>query len=167
MAKDKRMVQTFRSHRPYPALRDGIRPWRLDRCPELLDSEGSDPAVEHLTVAAITVVNQIARWFPFAATGLHHLLGQPLCGGMSSRSDMHKLSSAMIDHEKHIQGPKPDRLNCEEITRPDPLSVLRQKPTPARRRDTIVGVAHVLRDSPGADPEAQPGEFRLDSLLAP
>jgi len=129
--------------------------------------KGSNSSVKDGAIAAVPVMNEIARWPPLITTSLHHLLGEPLGSRMCGCSGMHNLSAAMINHEEDIQSSKPDRSDREQITCPNLFGMLRKKPTPPGRRDTVVGSAHILGDSPGTHLEAKPGEFRLDSLLPP
>ena len=111
-------------------------------------------------------MNKIAQWLLRIATSLHQLLGEPLSRRMCGCSGMHNLPAAMINHEEDIQSSKPDRSDREQITCPNLFGMLRKKPTPPGRRDTVVGSAHVLGDRPSTHVEAKPGEFRLDSLLS-
>jgi hypothetical protein len=57
----------------------------------------------------------------------HNLLCPPLAGRM--RCDMHveNLPAGVMDDEEDVECPKEDRLDAEEITRPDGRCVLLQE----------------------------------------
>ena len=124
MAENEHVIQTFSTHASYPAFRDGIGPWGSDRCSNLPDAEGSNSLVEDSTVAAVAVMNEVTGRVAVTIAGLHPLLRQPLGRGMSGCSGMNDLPPAVIYHEEHVQGPKPDGLNREQIAGPDFLRVL-------------------------------------------
>jgi len=131
MAENQHVIQTLGSNRPHPALCNGIRLWRFNRCSDLRDPKGSDPAIELSLMAPVTVMDETSWWIPVEITGLRHLLCQPPGRRVSGRSSMNDFPRAVIDHEEHIERPKPDRLNREEVAGPDLFGVLCEKSVPA------------------------------------
>jgi xanthine dehydrogenase molybdenum-binding subunit len=150
-----------------PALGERVRPWRLRGCPELSYPESSQAPIKRFAIPAVPVTDEIPRWIPIPATGVHDLLGSPVGGGMSSHPNLQDLPSLVMHHEEDVQRPEEHRPYPEEVARPDVLGMAGQERPPGGRWNAVVGPAHVLGDGPGRHRESQPRELCLDTPLSP
>ena len=112
-------------------------------------------------------MNEEAWWRSIPAAAFNNLLPRPLGGRIRRHLDMENLTAGVMDHEEDIECAKEDRLDAEEITRPNSGSVLFQEWTPARGRPWMVGSMHVLGNCSSGDFEPKPGELCLDPALTP
>src|SRR5262245_58750520 len=119
LAEDEHQIQTLGSGRPDPSLGDGVGARRSVWGPDLLDAEIVQPAIEHLPVAAVAVVDKKAWRFTIPVAAFDDLLCRPFRRGMASHLDMQDLAVGMTDRKEDIEGLEPDRLHAEEITGPD------------------------------------------------
>jgi len=113
VTKYEPVIETFVTDGPYPTLCDCIGLWRFHWSVDLSDTKRCDSAIECSAKAAITVVNQVTRWFPRYPAGFDHLLRQPLRIGMRSGPGMNEFTSSVMNDEEYIQCLKPDSLNRE------------------------------------------------------
>jgi hypothetical protein len=58
-------------------------------------------------------MDEVTRRVSVTVAGLHHLLRQPLRGGMSGHAGVHNLTAPVIYYKEDVQGPEPDRTNRE------------------------------------------------------
>ncbi len=122
--------------------------------------KGSNSSVKDGAIAAVPVMNEIARWSLLIATSLHHLLGEPLSSRMCGCSSMHNFPAAVINYKEDIQSSQPDRSEREQITCPSLFGMLRKKSTPVGRKNRI-GVA---KQPIGTHDATRPGLFRDESF---
>jgi len=79
---DYHMVQTLPAQRAYHPFRNGVRPGRLDRGKNGLDTDLACLCLEALSIAAVPITNQVSgcppqgvAWISWRHTGLHHEYG--------------------------------------------------------------------------------------------
>ena len=111
VSQDEPMIQTLATDGARPAFRDCISLGCCHWCTDLTDTKRSDSAIERGAKAAITVVNQLTRWFPRYSEGFDHLLRQPRRIGMSRDPRMYEFTTTVVNDEEYVQCLKPDILN--------------------------------------------------------
>jgi hypothetical protein len=104
-------------------------------------------------------------WLMVPTAAFYNLLRRPLGRWMLSYLDMHDFAAGMAYHEEDMQRPEEKRLYADEVTSPDPASVLLEKDAPPRRWLSPTGTTHVLGDRSSRDFVPQPCQFRLDPPL--
>src|SRR5262245_48733472 len=73
----------------------------------------------------------------------------------------------MIDEDEHVQGPERERLDREQVGRPEPRSVVSQEGPPALGgRTPRIALAVALDGAPAHD-DAERQELAADALGAP
>src|SRR4030095_8861188 len=132
LAEDEHQIQTLGSGRLDPSLGDGVGARRSEWSPDLRDAEIAQPAIEHLPVAAVAVVNEKAWWFTIPTAAFDDLLCHPFRRGMACHLDMQDLAVGMTDRKENKEALEPDRPSAEEIASPDIPGVRLEKLSPAR-----------------------------------
>ena len=88
------MVQTFSSNRSNQPFDIGILPRRSRSCADLMNAYPLGRLMELLTVASVTIMEQIAR-STVPGEGLQELLSRPCRSGMLGYGEMHEVSAVM------------------------------------------------------------------------
>jgi len=96
-----------------------------------------------------------------------HLLREPFGRGMRSHTGVDDFPRTMVDDKEDVERAKSDRMDGEEVARPDFLGVLSQELPPSRRRLAVPSLSHVLGHRSGTDGETEGSELTLDALLPP
>ncbi len=123
--------------------------------------------MEDGSVTTVAVVDEKTRWRTIPTACLHDLPSCPLACRVPCRADMHDFPTAVMNNEKDVDCPEQDRLNAEEVTGPDLLSMGGEKTAPVRRWLSSMDASHILRDGPRRDLETQLDQLRLDTFLSP
>src|SRR3984893_16310175 len=90
------VVQTLLAKRPHRPLRDRVRPWRPNRCPDAPDPEPAEFGFEVAAVDRVAVMNQMAG--PAApGRGVDHLLPDPRSRRAGGHVEMNQLPSLVGD----------------------------------------------------------------------
>ena len=127
LIEDEDVVQTFRPDRSHPALGDRVGPRRSERRASLGNTETTHPPIEAGAVAVVAVMNEKTWRLVIPTAAFDNLLCRPLGGRMRRHMHVENLSAGVMDDEEDVECPKEDRLDAEEIARPDGRCVLLQE----------------------------------------
>jgi len=130
LVEDDHMVQTLIPRRSDPPLRERVRPRRPHGGPDPFDAEPLHAAIKLDPEPAVSVADQIPRRVPVPTTRVHNLLSSPFGGGMSGHPSLQNLAGLVVHHEEDVQRLEEDRVNTEEVARPDVLGMARQELAP-------------------------------------
>ena len=85
------------------------------------------PTIECGTITAVAVMNEKSWRLAIPGTEFDNLLSRPRGGGIRRHVHVENLPAGVMDDEEDVECPKEDRLDAEEITRPDGRCVLLQE----------------------------------------
>ena len=94
--------------------------------------ELAHPPIEASAVDTVTVMNEVAWRLPVPSAAFDNLLCRPFGARVKRHEDVENLPTGVMGHEEDVECPKADRLDAEEIARPDGRCVLLQEWPPAR-----------------------------------
>jgi hypothetical protein len=171
---DQQPVQALSADGTDPPLRVGVRVRRLDRRNEHLGALGAEHVVERATELGIPIAQQELDAAPLLAEHQQQvpcLLGDPGAVGVGSHAGEMDPAGVQLDEEQHVQPPKPDDVDGEEVTGEDPGGLLAQKRPPRHGRSPWRGVqamaAERFADHGRRDAHVEAEQFALDPLVAP
>ena len=115
---DEQLVQTLGSHGSNPALRNGIRIWRLRRRENAFHACAAENSIKRVRELALPIVNEQPRaWL--TVFQIPHKLSGLLCypTAVRIRRAPGKMDTpaSQLDEEEHIDSLQEDRLYSEEI----------------------------------------------------
>src|SRR5215813_5980698 len=123
----EQMVEALASDRSHPALGDGVRPRRSERCANLGYTNIAHPTIERGAITAVAVMNEETSRYSLPSAAFDNLLRRPRSGRMRRPVNVDDLPAGVIDHEEHVQHSERDRSDTEEVARPDLRPVLPQE----------------------------------------
>src|SRR5215510_791998 len=123
----EQMVEALASDRSHPALGDGVRPRRSERCANLGYTNIAYPTIERGAITAVAVMNEETSRYSVPSAAFDNLLRRPRSGRMRRHPNVDDLSAGMFDHEQHVKHSERDRSDTEEVARPDLRPVLPQE----------------------------------------
>jgi hypothetical protein len=121
------VVQALRPDRSHPALGDRVGPRRSERRASLGNTGTTHPPIETGAITVVAVMNEKTWRLAVPTAAFDDLLCRPLGGRMRRHVHIENLPAGMMDHEEDVECPKKDRLDAEEIARPDGRCVLHQE----------------------------------------
>jgi len=127
LIEDEYVVQALGPHRSHPALGDRVGPRRSEWRASLGNTETTHPPIEAGAIALVAVMNEKTWRLVIPTAAFDNLLCRPLGGRMRRHMHVENLSAGVMDDEEDVECPKEDRLNAEEIARPDGRCVLLQE----------------------------------------
>ena len=171
---DEEVVEGLGADRQNPSLRIGVRVRCLDGRPDHLCPFGLEDGVERARELGVTVSDQEPGRRNHRVCS-HRQLAGPLHHPRGARVIRHPgemdPTGADLDKEQHVEGPKADGLDGEEVRRHDAVGLGTKEPPPAQRCAPR-GRLKAMGDEDGsdarrrhADPEL--GELALDPPAAP
>src|SRR5215469_10449767 len=107
-------------------------------------------------------MNEEAWRLSIPGATFHNLLCRPFGARVRRHVDVENLPAGVIDQAEDVECPKEDRLDAEEIARPDGRCVSLQEYPRTREGTSIVVSTHVLGDCSGRSFEPEPRQFGLD-----
>src|SRR6266516_1433898 len=131
--EDEQPVETLGADGADEALGIGIRLRCADRRVDHLDRFAAEDVVEEGAELAVAVVDEEAH--PLEQTGeaeIARLLGHPGSGRVGRAADEVDAAAAELDEEEHVEAPKPDSLDREEVAREHARGLLTEEVPPAR-----------------------------------
>ena len=143
------VVQTLGPDGSHPPLGDGVGPRRSDRRARLGNPETTHPPIEGGAIATVAVMYEKAWRLAIPSAAFNNLLCRPLGGWIGRDLHVKNLPAGVLDHEKHVQRSERDRLDAEEVARPDLRSVLPQERRPSGGRPATMDSLHILGDRSG------------------
>ena len=121
------VVQALGPDGSHPALGDGVGSRRSEWRANLGNTNIAHPTIECGTVTAVAVMNEKSRRLAIPSAAFDNLLSSPRGGWMRRDVNVDNLPAGVMDHEEHVQRSKRDRLDAEEVARPDLRAVLPQE----------------------------------------
>ena len=121
------VVQALGPDRSHPALGDRVGARRSERRAYLGNTNIAHPTIEGGAVAAVAVMNEETSQYSLPRAAFENLLSRPRGGGIRRHVHVENLPAGVIDHEEHVQRSECDRLDAEEVARPDLRAVLLQE----------------------------------------
>jgi hypothetical protein len=91
------------------------------------NTEATHPPIEAAAITIVAVMNEKTWRLVVPAAAFHDLLCRPPGGRMRRHMHVENLPAVVMDDEEDVECPKEDRLDAEEITRPDGRCVLLQE----------------------------------------
>jgi len=131
------------SRRKVPA--DRVRVGRLDRCEQALDPRHPDPIRSRIRYSG--------RW-PQGVASISCRQTQAAVG-RAVTSEVKQLAAPMADEEEHVEGLEGQRLDYEQIGRPDRVGVVSEKGAPVLAGRMSGATSAAAADGSGADHDAE------------
>ena len=171
---DQDPVEALAADSADPPFDERVRAGRSHWCPDRADALGAEHLVESSRELAVAVVDQEPDRLLALDEGFDDvpgLLGRPLpCRARRDARQIHLPGRELNEHEC-IQSAEQHGVDGEEVAGDDPAGLGSQEPSPrlrrAARRRVDPGLLKDRPDSAGRDPDAEPGEFALDTAVAP
>ena len=113
------VVQALRPDRSHPALGDRVRPGRSEWRASLGNTEITHAPIEGVAITAVAVMNEKTWRLGVPAAAFDNLLRRPRGGRMRRHVHVENLPAGVMNHEEHVERPKRDGLDAEEIACPD------------------------------------------------
>ncbi|XIF73698.1 hypothetical protein Q4V65_01945 [Kutzneria buriramensis] len=133
-----------------------------------------EDSVEGGGVLAVSVAEEEAEGLDTAIQVVGEvmgLLGRPLRGRVRGDAGDVERADVMLEERQRVQPSAGDRVHMEEVRSDDPLGLGGEELTPtgagAARSGVDTGCIQDLPDRRRCDPMPQPGQFALDSAVAP
>ena len=117
-------------------------------------------------VAAVAIANQVPRLHT-PRCRLEELAPDPRRRWMLRHVEVHDAAALMSDEHDHVQCLQRERLQREEVGRPDVRGMILQERTPGLRRRTLPRLGAITPHGPRADGEAQRAQLPDDAHRAP
>ena len=121
------VVQALGPDRSHPALGDGVGTRRSEWRANLGNTNITHPTIERGAITAVAVMNEETSRYSVPSAAFDNLLRRPRSGRMRRQVNVDDLSAGVIDHEEHVQHSERDRLDTEEVARPDVRPALPQE----------------------------------------
>jgi hypothetical protein len=133
---DQQPVQALDADGPHPAFGIGVRVGRLDWRAQHLGTHGAEHVIEGAAELRVAVADQQVH--PSSPLVEHQqqvacLLGDPGAVRVGGDAGQVHPAGVQLDEEQHIQPPKPDGVDGEEVAGDDPRGLLAQE-----RRQLVV-----------------------------
>jgi hypothetical protein len=116
---DEHVVEAFGPDRSHPTLGNRVGPRRSKWRARLDNTEITNPPIEASCITVVAVVNEKAWRLAVPTAAFYDLLCRPTGGWVGRDLHVQNLSAGVMDHEKHVQRSKRDRLDAKEVARPD------------------------------------------------
>jgi len=127
LIEDENVVKALGPDRSHPALSDGVRPRRSERCAYLGNTNVAHPTIESGAITAVAVMNEETSWYSVPSAAFDNLLTRPRSGRIGRHVNVENLPTGMMDHEEHVERSKRYGLDAKEVARPDLRPVLPQE----------------------------------------
>jgi hypothetical protein len=119
LIEDEHVVEAFGPDRSHPTLGNRVGPRRSKWRARLHNTEITNPPIEASCITVVAVVNEKAWRVAVPIAAFYDLLCRPTGGWVGRDLHVQNLSAGVMDHEKHVQRSKRDRLDAKEVARPD------------------------------------------------
>ena len=113
------VVQALGPDRSHPTLGDGVGSRRSEWRANLGNTNITHATIESGAITAVTVMNEETSRYSLPSAAFDNLLRRPRSGRMRRHVHVENLPAGVMDHEEHVQRSKRDRLDAEEVARPD------------------------------------------------
>src|SRR5713101_1840470 len=160
------MVETLAAEGAHDPLADRVRVGGLDRRPETLDADSGRPGGEVGAVDTVAVVDQESG-LSAPGGGFDQLAPNPGCGRVRGYLEVEQLTAAVADEEQDIKGAQAERLNHEQVGRPDGMGLIGQEGALALAGRARASPPAVAPNGAGADRDSQLEELAADAFGAP
>src|SRR5262249_356819 len=127
------MIDALPSDRTDQPFRISVLPGRSRCGRSISDAHGANTPKEHLAIAAIAVVDEVA-WGLVPAAGLGQLPRDPFRGRMGCGAQPQKPTPVMPYDDQAVQEAERNRRHHEQVHRCDAVSMIAKKRPPALRR---------------------------------
>ena len=118
---DQDVVKALPAHSPHKALREGIRPRRPDRGSDDPDALDAEHRIERSREFGVSVAQgEPNTGQPLLDGEVPRLLGDPGGVGVGGHAGGVHAPGRELDEEQDVQRLEADRLDGEEVGRPDP-----------------------------------------------
>ena len=174
LAGDQHPVQALAASAAHPALRDRVRPRRLDRRLDDPHADRGEHRIEPNGEHRIPVTDQE---FQAVSTALEvhqqiaGLLGHPLPRRVSGDPGQVHTAGAVLDEEQDLQAPQKHGVDMEEVDSEDRRGLTGQERPPGLPCSSGRGIdARVLEDLPHrrrSDCIPQAGQLAVDASVPP
>ncbi len=114
--ENKHLIETLPAQRAHEPLGNRIGLRCSDRCANLPNAQTADLARELCAKDAVSVTNQVRRWFAIE-TGIDDLLSGPRQSRMAWHTDVDDLPARVMNQEKDIERFKGQCPHTTKITR--------------------------------------------------
>lgn len=151
LVQDDEVVQALPPQRADHALGDRVGTGRPDRREEGRDAQGRSPFPEVAAVDGVAIPQQVAG-LPAPRRRPEQLPPDPGGSRVGGDVDVHQLPSAMGDEQQDVQRLEGQRLDGEQIRRPDVA--------PAVGQEDPAGLARSPGAPPGSGSDASSGRSR-------
>src|SRR5262249_48188275 len=99
----EQMVEALRPDRSHPALGDGVRTRRSERCAYLGNTNVTHPTIESGAIIAVAIMNEKTWRLAVPAAAFDDLLGSPFSGRMGRDVHVENLPAGVMDHEEYVE----------------------------------------------------------------
>src|SRR5215472_5730184 len=123
----EQMVEALASDRSHPALGDGVRPRRSERCANLGYTNIAHPTIERGAITAVAVMNEETSRYSVPSAAFDNLLRRPRSGRMRRYVNVENLPAGVMDHEQHVKRSKRYGLDTKEVACPHLRTMLLRK----------------------------------------
>ena len=132
---DQEVVEAFAAQRPDEALRDCVRPRRMDRGADDADVGAAEYRVEGGAELAVPIADQEPKLGGAVAEGHRQvagLLGDPAAGGMGGDPGEVYPAAAVLDHHQDVDAAQEDGVDVGEVDREDRVGLRGEELSPGR-----------------------------------
>jgi hypothetical protein len=148
-------------------LGDRVRARRSDRGSDARDTDLGQTSIDVVSVDGIAIVEEVTG-LPTPGRRLHQLPPNPRRRRARCDVEVDQLPASVPDEEEDLEGLETDRLNHEEVGRPDALELVGQEGAPTLSvRLPVRPAPAVAPDRAVADDDAELEQLSPDTLGSP